>query len=68
MPDKGFGKHIESCRKADGLCVRNMLICIRKLYGGGTYQRYMPFVSGYGLGDVPGGGPAGEWHQVLIQL
>jgi hypothetical protein len=31
---------------------------MRKLYGGGTYQRYMRFVSDHVVGHVPGGGVA----------
>ena len=47
MPDKGFGKHIESCRKGRRAVCAEALNLLRNLNCATTYRYHMPYVGAY---------------------
>ena len=47
MPDKGFGKHIESCRKGRRAVCAEVLNLLRNLDLSTTYRYHMPYVGAY---------------------
>jgi hypothetical protein len=47
MPDKGFGKHIESCRKGRRAVCAELLNLLRNLVFTTTYRYHMPYVGPY---------------------